>query len=193
MARADWTYQVAPAGAPSAGLEEYVVLDASGSHVGKVATLLRYDGELWIALERGTPPVTHEVRAIPWSDVAQVDHDALTVLLSLEPGGVEEALELDPDRGTEIGDADAARVTELPPELRPAGKPGDVTRTSDRPRWALSVALGAAGLLALLAAVLVVTATESGAAALLFVVPGALLLAAGVAAYRTFRNPYERA
>ncbi len=192
MARAEWTYEVAPAGAPAAGLEEYVVVDAAGSHLGKVATLLRRGDELWLALERAAPPMTHDVRAIAWADVADVDHEALTVRLSLEAADVERALELDPERGTETSDAEAARVTDLPAELRPAPASGRATPASDRPTWALAVALGAAGLFALLVVVLVVTLTESGAALALFAIPGALLLAAGAAGYRAFRNPYGR-
>lgn len=69
MTRVEWTYEVAPAGAPAAGLEEYVVETSLGAHVGKVTTLLRRGGDLFVAVERGMPPMTHDVRALPWNDV----------------------------------------------------------------------------------------------------------------------------
>jgi hypothetical protein len=193
VARAEWTYQVAPAGASASGLEEYVVLDTSGARVGKVQTLLRRADELLLAFDRGNPPVTHDVRVVPWSEVERVEHDALTVRLRIGEDAVAQAMELDPAKGVEDGDADALRVTDLPPELRRPSEPGETTGPVDRPTYAAAIALGALGLFALLTVVIVLSAEdEPGWVPVLFVVPAVLFLAAGAAAYRVFRAPYER-
>ena len=190
---ADWTYEVAPAGSPAAGLEEYVVVSALGGRVGKVTTLLSRDGELYVAVERGNPPVTHDVRAFPWRDVERVDHEALTVELKLADDAIEASLELDPDKGVEDGEADAVRVTELPAEAAPSSStspdsPGPV----DRPTYALAIGLGALGLFALLVLFIAALTVEFTWHFALFAIPALLLALAGAAGYRAFRSPYER-
>ena len=189
MAKADWTYQVAPAGSSAAGLEEYVVESSSGARVGKVTTLLRRGSELLLAVERGNPPVNHDPRVFPWSDVERVDHSALTIRLKLSEDAVEESLELDPDKGVENGDADAVRVTDLPAELQPPAAPATAGPV-DRPTYAAVIVLGALGLLSLLALVLAATAVDFTWEFALFAIPVALFVAAGVAGYRVFRSPY---
>lgn len=192
MARADWTYQVAPAGAPSQGLEEYVVTAASGDRVGKVQTLLSRDGDLYLAVERGTPPFSHDVRAIPWSQVAGVEHEALMVRLRVDAAALDETLELDPAKGVEGEDAEARRVTDLPTDLTRSVATGDVTGPVDRPTYALAIALGLLGVFAVFALAVAATAVEFTWHFVLFLVPALLLAAAAVSAYRVFRNPYER-
>ena len=192
MARAEWTYQVAPAGAPSEGLDEYVVEAASGERVGKVQTLLRRKGELYLAVERGNPPFAHDVRVVPWSQVARVEHEALTVHLNLPSGALEESLELDPDKGVEKGEAEASRVTELPAEFTRPVATGDASGPVDRPTYGLALGLGLLGLFSLLILVIAATAVEFTWHFVLFLVPAVLLAAAGVSAYRLFRSPYER-
>ena len=192
MTEADWTYQVAPAGSDSAGLEEYLVEASSGGQVGKVTTLLRRGDELLLAVERGTPPVSHDVRVFPWRDVESVDHAALTVRLGLDEHEIEQALALDPDKGVERGEADAVRVTELPAELRQPASPAAPGPT-DRPLTGLGIALGVVGVFTLLAAVIAAAAIDSGWKFALFVVPVAFFVAAGLVSYRLFRSPYERA
>ena len=192
MAKAEWTYQVAPAGAPTAGLEEYVVEASSGEHVGTVVALLDRRGERFIVVECGDPPVRHDVRAVPWADVAGVDHDSLTVRLQLSEAAVADALELDPAKGVEDGDADARRVTELPPELRRPGPTGDAAGPVDRAAIGGALGLGAAGLLALLSVVLVAQAVDGSWKFALFAVPALLLAAAGIVAYRVYRDPTVR-
>ncbi len=193
MGKAGWTYQVAPAGASSEGLEEYVVEAVSGEPVGKVQTLLRRGDELLLAVERGRPPVSHDVRVITWDEVEGVDHDALTVRLRVSEDALDDALELDPDKGVELGDADAARVTELPAELvPPPGVGGEVRGPVDRPTYMGAVALAAAALLSFLALAIAALRVDFGWEFVLFLVPLALLAAAGVAGYRAFRTPYER-
>jgi hypothetical protein len=192
VGRAEWTYQVAPAGAPSEGLEEYVVAASSGEHVGKVQTLLSRDDELYVAVERGTPPFSHDVRAIPWREIAGVDHEALTVHLVLDERGLAESLELDPDNGVETDDAEARRVTELPLDLTGPVATGDATGPVDRPTYALSLVLGLIGVFSVLVLAIAATAVDFTWHFALFLVPALLLLAAAVAGYRVFRNPYER-
>ena len=188
MAKADWTYQVAPAGAPAAGLEEYVVEAASGARVGKVTSVLARENEIYVAVERGQPPVTHDVRAVPWRDVERLEHSALTIRLRLSEEALDDALELDPDKGVEDGEAEARRVTELAEELRPSSLPG-APGPVDRPTYVVALALGAVGLFALLVLAIFALTVDFTWHFALFVVPAALLALAGVFAYRTFRSP----
>ena len=191
MAKADWTYQVAPAGSPAVGLEEYVVEAASGARVGKVTSVLARGDEIYVAVERGQPPLRHDVRAVPWRDVERLEHSALTIRLRLSEEALDDALELDPDKGVEDDEAEARRVTELPQELRPSSAP-DAPGPVDRPTYVVALALGAGGLFALLVLVIFALAVDFTWHFALFVVPAALLALAAVFAYRSFRNPYER-
>src|SRR5215218_7611433 len=123
MRKAPWTYEVPAAGADSVTLEEYVVEDASGEPVGKVMTVLERRGELYVAVERGTPPLAHDLRAVPWRDIERVDHSSLTVRLNLDEEAIEETLELNPKKAVEAESAEAHRLTELPRALRPTTTP----------------------------------------------------------------------
>ncbi|MBW3592308.1 MAG: hypothetical protein KY396_01290 [Actinobacteria bacterium] len=192
MARAEWTYQVAPAGAPSEGLEGYVVAAASGESVGKVQTVLGRDDELYVVVERGTPPFSHDVRAIPWGEIARIDHEALTVHLAFDEHALAQSLELDPDKGVETEDAEARRVTRLPADLTRPVATGDASGPVDRPTYALSLALGLVGVFSVLVLVIAATALDFTWHFALFLVPALLLVAAAVAGYRSFREPYER-
>ena len=192
MARADWTHEVAPAGADAAGLEEYLVESASGERIGKVQTLLRRDSELLVAVERGTPPATHDVRVFPWNEVAHVDHDALTVHLRVGDEAVEEALELDPDKGVEGAEADAVRVTEAPVEPGRYFEPAPGAGPVDRPTYAVALGLAAAGLFAFLVVVMATAGLDGDWKFALFAIPALLLAAAGAVGYRVWRAPYER-
>ncbi len=193
MAKADWTYQVAPAGASSEGLEEYVVEAVTGEPVGKVQTLLRRGDDLLLAVERGQPPLSHEVHVLSWNDVGRVDHEALAVRLRISEDALDGALKLDPDKGVELGHADAVRVTELPPELRPGpGAGGEAGGPVDRRTYVAAIALGGAGLFSFLALAITALTVDFGWEFALFVIPVALFAAAGVAGYRAFRTPYER-
>lgn len=165
---------------------------ASGERVGKVQTVLSREDELYVAVERGAPPFSHDVRAIPWSQVARVEHEALTVHLALDSSALEESLELDPDKGVEDEGAEARRVTELPADLTRSVATGDTTGPVDRPTYALSIALGLLGVFSVLVLAVVATAVEFTWHFVLFAVPALLFAAAAVSAYRLFRNPYER-
>src|ERR671918_2627235 len=150
MRRAPWTYEVPAAGADSVALEEYVVEEASGEPVGKVMTVLERRGELYVAVERGTPPLTHDLRAVPWKDIERIDHSSLTVRLGLRKEGIEETLQLDPKKRVEGERAEAHRLTELPRAIRPSTTPG-AAGPVDRPPYIVALGSFALGLLALLA------------------------------------------
>jgi hypothetical protein len=183
--QAEWTYKVPKAGAGSAGLEEYQVETSSGEHTGKVMTVLRKEESIYLAVEIGTPPIKRDLRAIPWGEVAEVDHAALTI--RLRPSvDVDQALMLDPRKAVEDGPADAT-LAEGPGRFDPDAS-GPVDRTLP---YAATFALAAFGLLALLAIVALASAVDSSGIWLLLAVPAVLLLGALVSGYKLFRRPFE--
>lgn len=192
MAKADWTYQVPAAGESHAGLEDYLVETRSGEHIGKVRTLIRRRDELYVVVERGNPPLSRDLRAIPWEQTERVDHDSLGLTLRLDQDELDRALELDPTKGVEGGDAEAQRVTELPPRLRQPSLPGSEAGPVDRPTYVAAIAFFAIGLLAALGLALVITATQEAWLATLAVIPALFFIAAGVSGYRALRSPYQR-
>jgi hypothetical protein len=191
VARADWTYQVPAGGAPSAGLEEYLVEASSGERVGKVQTVVRRANVLYVVVERGSPPLTHDLRAVPWEEVENVDHGSLAIRLRMDDESLGRALELNPANKVEDGEADAARVTDLPSDLRRPSVPTPEAGPVDRPTYVAAIGLGALGLFALLVLIIVITAAEAAWLAAFAAVPALLFVAAGILAYRTFRFPYE--
>jgi hypothetical protein len=190
--KAAWTYQVPPAGADATGLEDYVVEARDGEATGKVIALFDRDGERYVLFDMGNPAVTPRRSAVPWRDVESVDHDTLTVRLALGESDLAAAVELDPANEIEDGDAEAVRVTELPRELTPSSGPEQGPGPIDRPTYVGAIALFALGLIALLGLALVASSSDFTWEFALFVVPALFLVAAGVLAYRTFREPYER-
>ena len=184
---------MAPAGAPATGLEEYAVETASGDPVGKVQTLLEGDDGLLLAVEMGTPPLTHQVHVVPWETVDSVDHEVLAVRLSVGADELERAPELDPSQGVESDDADLRRVETLPAEARGSVPPGNVAGPVDRLSIGPSIALGLLGVFSFLAWVIMVTRVRdlSWHWALL-AVPLVLLAVSGYLAYDAFRNQAER-
>jgi hypothetical protein len=187
------TYQMAPAGAPAAGLEEYSVETASGDAVGKVQTLLEGKDGLLLAIELGTPPFRHEVHVVPWEAVEGVDHEALAVRLGVGADELERAPELDPSQGVETGDAELRRVEALPAEARGNVRPGNVAGPVDRIVLGPSIALGLLGVFAFLAWVIMVTRVRDLTWHwVLLVVPLVLVVASGLLAYNAFRNQSER-
>ena len=192
VAKAGWTYQVPPAGESAAGLEDYLVETRSGEQVGKVRTLIRRGQELYVVVERGNPPLSHDLRAIPWEEAETIDHDSLALTLRLEKDELERALELDPANQIENGEAEAQRVTELPPGLRQPSLPGSEAGPVDRPTYVAAISFFAIGLLAALGLALVVTAVQEAWLAALGVIPALFFIAAGVSAYRALRSPYQR-
>jgi hypothetical protein len=185
--RASWTYEVPPAGADAAGLEDYLVETRDGESAGKVVAMLERGGERFLLFDSGAPPLAKERRAARWEDIAEVDHETLTVTLRIR---LDDALEVDPAKEIEDGDAEAVRVTDLPPGLTTPALPE--RGPTDRPTYAAAIVLFALGLLALLALALAATADEFSWEFALFAVPAVLIAAAGLAAYRAWREPYER-
>ena len=194
MATADWTYELPPAGADSAGVEDYVVEDAGGDRVGKVETLVQRGDAVYLVVERGRPPVSHDIRAVPWDDVAEVDDAGLRIRLRLLGGELRHALVLDPDKGVEGEEAEARRVTELPgavaapPPAEP--KPTPTAGPTDTPTYLAAVALSAIGLFAAFAIVVAATREDFSWEYVLFAIPVLLLAAAGAAGARFLRGPY---
>ena len=181
-----WTYEVPPVGSDASGLEDYLVETSEGNPAGKVVAVLEHDGERFIAFDGG---LGRKRRAVRWSAVRDVDHDALTVYLTLDDSALDQALELDRNDKVEGGEAEAVRVTQLPSELaRPASPERGPT---DRPTYAGAIALFALGLIGLLALALAASGTAFTWEFALFAIPGLLLAAAAALAYRAYRRPYE--
>jgi hypothetical protein len=188
VARASWTYEVPLAGSGSAGLEEYMVEDRSGEPVGKVVTLLEHGGEHYVLVERGRPPVRNDRRAVLWSDVEAVDHEALAVRIDLTGEELSQVLQVDPEKQVEGGPAEAVRA--LPP--RPAATSADVPGPVDRAApYAATLALGAIGLIVLLGLFLFASTTDFDWEYVLFVIPAALFVGALMTGYNLTRRPYE--
>jgi hypothetical protein len=192
VTKAEWTYQVPAAGESDAGLEDYLVQTRAGEQVGKVRTLIRRGEKFHLVVERGNPPLSHDLRAVPWEEVERVDHDSLALTLGVDQDELERALELDPAKAVEDEDADAQRVTELPPGLRQPSLPGSEAGPVDRPTYVAAIAFFAIGLLAALGLALVVTAAQEAWLAALAVIPAIFFIAAAFSAYRAWRSPYQR-
>ena len=162
---------------------------SSGDAVGTVRALLRRETEVYLAVTPGSP-TRRETRAVPWSDVGDVDHEALTVRLAVPPDALGEALELDPDNAVEGSGADAVRLTDLPAELRPSDSPAAAGPT-DRPPYLAALGFGLAGVFAVLVLVIAATVVDFDWEFVLFVIPAALFALAALAGWRLLRRPYE--
>jgi hypothetical protein len=197
MPDAQWTYEQPPGGRGAEGLEDYVAYTAEGDPAGKVTSLLRRGEDVFVVVDRGSPPFTHDRRAIPWSQVENVDHAALAVRLRLSAAQLDRVARLDPDLavepepGEESAEATALRTTDLPAEARPHTAPAGGRRPADRP-YLYAAALGA-GLFAVLGMLGAVLLVESGGGDLVpfFLVPIVLGAVALLLGYRLWRRPYE--
>ena len=183
------TYEVPPGGADAAGLEDYVVETSSGERIGTVVDSVEEAGRRWVVVETGLPPFKRDRRAIPWSEIEEIDHDSLAVRVAAPTA---ESLDRLPDAGREDQEQ-ARRVTESPesPSFVPTG---DVAGPTDRTGAVFgALASFALGLLTLLAVLGLLSRQGRDwpyLAALL--VPAALLLLSAVLAYRLWRDPYSR-
>jgi hypothetical protein len=186
---ADWTFEIPPAAADAAGIEDYKVESAVAEPLGKVKTLLRRDNELYLALEAGIPPLVQRIRAVPWDEIGEIDHDSLTVRLLARADELHRYPVLDAGRAVEGGDAEAVRVTEVPDEPIPVSpdEPGPV----DRPSYLAALVAGLLGAFTTLLAVVVITVTDWAWRFSVLVVPALLVVAGAVLAYRFFRRPSE--
>jgi hypothetical protein len=183
------TYESPPGGADTAGLEDYVVETMTGERIGTVVVSVEESGRRWLVVETGTPPVKRDRRAVPWSEIEEVDHDALTVVVTASSAA---SLERIPDTGRE-GQGAAERVTDTPdsPGLVPTGDvAGPIDRTST---LFAALACFALGLLTLLGVVAILSRHgKDWPYVALVVVPVALILLSGGLGYRLWRDPYSR-
>jgi hypothetical protein len=199
VSRAPWTYELPAAGGETGGLEEYVVYAADGEAVGKVTVVLEADDDLYLVVDRGAPPLTHDRRAVPWETVEAVDHSALAVTLARPAAELDEALELDPAKavepaaGEQRSDAEAVRVTRLPESVMPVTVPAGEAGPTDRPfLFGGALGLGLLAVFLVLVGVALVTAGAGGWSLIAFVAASVLGSASLATAYRLWRRPYER-
>jgi len=183
------TFEVPPGGADAAGLEDYGVELRGGERMGTVVGSVAEGDQRWLVVETGLPPVKRERRAIPWSEIEDVDHDALLVTVA---ASTTETFPRLPEAGRE-DEAPAHRVTESPeaPSYVPTG---DVAGPTDRSALLFgALASFALGLLTFLAVIALLSRRGDhelvwGALA----IPVVLLVAAGILGYRLWRDPYAQ-
>ena len=190
MPKAGFTYEIRHLPEEPFGIEDYVVRTVDGASVGTVAALLERDGELLVVVEGGLPPLTEKRRVVAWGDVGGVDHEALAVRLDLDEEAFGRAPELDVADARAAGeDADARRVTDLPPEIAagPEAAPGGPV---DRSSIYVAVGLVLAMAFSLLVIVAAATAWETPWLLLALVVPAALAAGGLFFAVRAWRDPY---
>jgi hypothetical protein len=169
------------------GLEDYGVETAAGEFLGKVKTVLRRGEDTYVVVESGVP-LARTLHAVPWSEVADVDHGAVTVRLGRPPTELGSALELDPGKAIEGEGADAVRVTDVPGQRAFTSDP-DAPGPVDRPTYAGLLVVALLGVFSTLVIALFAMITDFTWQFALFVVPAILLGAATVLAYRFFRRP----
>ncbi len=198
MSRAPWTYELPAAGGETGGLEEYVVYAVDGDAVGKVTVVLEAGDDLYVVVDRGAPPLTHDRRAVPWETVAAVDHSALAVKLARPAAELDEALELDPAKAVEPAageqrpEAEAVRVTRLPEPVMPLTVPAGEAGPADRPfLYGGALGLGLLAVFLVLVGVALVTAGAGGWSLIAFVAASVLGSASLATAYRLWQRPYE--
>jgi hypothetical protein len=187
---ADWTFEIPPATADAAGIEDYEVESAVAEPLGKVKTLLRRDDQLFLALEAGIPPLVQRIRAVPWDDIAEIDHDSLTVRLLARADELHRYPVLDAGRAVEAGEAEAVRVTDVPAE-QPRTVSPDEPGPVDRPSYLAALVAGLLGVFTALLAVVVVTVTDASWRFAVLALPALLIVLSAVLAYRFFRRPSE--
>lgn len=190
MREADWSFEIPPTTADAVGIEDYQVESAVAEQLGKVKTLLRLDDELYLALQAGIPPLAERIRAVPWDEVGEIDHESLTVRLLARADELHRYPVLDGGRTIEGGEADAVRVTDVPDEEPRTVSPED-SGPVDRPSYLAALVAGLLGAFTALLAVVVITVTEGALRFAVLAVPALLIVLAGVLAYRFFRRPSE--
>jgi hypothetical protein len=197
MSDASWTYEQPPGGRGAEGLEDYAAYTAEGEPAGKVTSLLERGGDVLVVVDRGSPPFTHDRRAIPWAQVEDVDHAALAVKLRLSAEQLDRVARLDPElavepaSGDESAEATALRTTDLPAEARPRASSPDGPRAADRPYlYAAALGAGLLGVLGLLGVIALVT-VGGGDLVPFFLIPIVLGALALLLAYRLWRRPHE--
>ena len=154
--------------------------------------MLSREQEVFLAVTPGATALTRNLRALPWETVERVDHSTLTVRLNVPESALEESLELAPDKSVEGRDADARRLTELPPELGGATTTGERAGPAERLTGAAAIGAAALGLLSFLALALAASVSDFDAEIALFLIPIAFFAVAGFLGYRFYRDPYAR-
>jgi hypothetical protein len=197
MRKAPWTYEQPPGGEGAVGLEDYVVYTAEGKAAGKVTSLLRRQDELYLVVDQGSPPLTHDRRAVPWTDIRDVDHAALAVSLALSASELDRVSKLDPGLAVEPPPSEehvqaaARRVTDLPPSVKPAPASPEARGPEDRSLlYAATLGVGLFAVLGLLGVVALVS-VSGGDLVPFFLVPIALGAISLFLGYKLWRRPYE--
>ena len=179
MATASWTWQLPPAG-DEEGLEGYQVTDIWDRPVGSVRVLLRLGDDFYLVV-RSRSPVNAADRPIPIKHVAFADHGRCVVGLALSREQFAQFPPLSRRNAVPAELADARRVTTVPPLPAVTRVPAQAATGS---LFALAFFLSAAGLLALLAVILFVTAPWDSWEFSLFGIPAAFFLLALALGYR---------
>jgi hypothetical protein len=191
MKQAGWTYELAPTGAASAGLEDYEARTADAEHVGVVVGAVRGAEGVFVLVDTGAmPPFVHRRIAVPWEDVGEIDHASLVVQLAVDREGLDEdALALDPKKAVHKSGADAVRA-ELPAALVRPVVPG--TGPEERNSVLLLGALAAAAPFSLfvLITVWIARGLEGWEYALLMIPFVLAALTVALEGYRLYREPH---
>jgi hypothetical protein len=153
--------------------------------------VLEREGSRWLGVEREPLPTRSDRRAVPFEAIAELDHENTAVHLTLERGGIESALELDPRNGVEQG-GEAQRVTRIPPVELPPRRDQVARGPVDRGVALVAALLALFGVLALWA-VFVFWGSRNASTALPFLgVPGLLFGAAAFLGHRARSQPWLR-
>jgi hypothetical protein len=193
MVTAPWTYELPATGSFAESLDDYEARTADGAHAGIVTGLVTHAGDLYLLVDAGRlPPLIHRRLAVRWTDVAEVDHDALVVTLAVDRARLDEtALALDPANARHGPGADASRVHNLPGALAPSTAPGSEGPV-DRGSALLTVAATVAATFSSFVIVTIWSAHGlTGWQYAAFVVPVLFAaLAFALAGYRHYREPH---
>jgi hypothetical protein len=191
MEHASWSYELPPAGAASEGLEDYEILTAEGHHVGIGLGVVRRGTTTFVLLDAGAmPPLVHRRIAVPWAKVADVDHAALVVRLSVDRADFDAVgLALEPGKAVHGPGAEAVRVR-LPDALTRPAPPG-----AGPEERSSAIVLGLLAAAAPFSMFLIVTVWMArglqGWEYALLAIPFVLAaLAVGLEGYRLFREPH---
>jgi hypothetical protein len=192
MKPAHWTYELPATGAASEGLEDYEIRTVDRVHTGVGLGLVERDGELFLLVDTGAlPPLIHRRVAVPWQYVADVDHGALLVSLSVERTGLDDvALALDPKKAVHGPGAEAVR-TELPAALTSPAAPGAEGPMDRNSAIALALLAAAAPFSLFVVAATWISRGLEGWEYSLLALPFVLAaLTVALEGYRLFREPH---
>lgn len=179
MAAEPWTWQLPPAG-DEQGIEGYRVVDRWERPVGHVRVLVERGGDVYAIVRSGSPLKTDN-RAVRLEDIALVDHASCTLRLAIPRQQLEQCLPLSPRHAVTDQPADAVRLTALSPLASVGRAP---VQAASRSPFAPTLFLSGAGLLALLALILLVTTHWASWESVLFSIPAVLFFLALVLACR---------